>query len=671
VEKGTLVEFRVNNQRRLGVVSRPEGKKHWIVIDSNHQAHTLHPRQITYTVPGSRFQAEEIPKFQAATTSFIDPDSLEVAWEILLEENRSVNPESLALLLFSEQTPSQCYAAYYLLSEDKIYFKQKADLYEPRPASQVAEIKHQQEKEQQRQQAREQFLTKLNQALQGESITWEPHERSKLESLEHYAAQGELASPAQINAASELLNQLKRHVTPLSAFQLLVDLSVWKHHENLALHRSQIPTEFKPEVVDMARQRIIDPPADVDAAIRQDLTHLKVYTIDDESTQEIDDGLSLEILPDGQERLWIHIADPSRWLLLGDGLEQEARRRATTVYLPTGMIPMFPTELATGPMSLVAGQTCYALSFGVTLNADGSIADYQICPSLIKPTYRLTYDDVDMMLELAVQNEPELLKIGAWMKQRGAWRQQQGAIQINMPGADIKVVDDEVDIRPLLDSVARQLVAEMMILTGEVAARFGESENIPLPFRSQAQPELPSEDELQQLPPGPVRECAIRRCMPRSEMSITPNRHASLGLPAYCQVTSPIRRYSDLIAHMQIKAHLRGDQVPFAATDLGEVLLGVVAAVQETILVERQTTRYWSLEYLRRHPDQVWQALMLRWLREEDLLGLVLLEDLGIELAVRLQRPVGLGETLNLRVSRVDPRADQIALEELEFSLRK
>ncbi|AFY59793.1 ribonuclease catalytic domain-containing protein [Synechococcus sp. PCC 6312] len=665
MEKGTLVEFRVNNQRRLGVVERPEGKKHWIVIDSNHQAHTLHPRQITYTVTGERYQTQEIPQFQKAVEPFLDPESLEVAWEILLEENRAVSPESLALLLFSGQTPLQCYAAHYLLSEDKIYFKQKAELYEARPTSQVAEIKHQLEKERQRQQTKAQFLAKLNQALAQETISWEPAERNKFEPLERFAALGDLATQSQINAASELLTQLKRPTTALAAFQLLVDLSLWKHHENLALHRSQIPTAFKPEVVDMARHCISNPPPDLDAPIRQDLTHLKVYTIDDESTQEIDDGISLETLPNGQERLWIHIADPSRWLLLGDGLEQEARRRATTVYLPTGMIPMFPPELATGPMSLVAGKTCCALSFGIILQPDGSIADYQICPSLIKPTYRLTYEDVDMMLELAVQNEPELLGIGAWMQKRLAWRQQQGAIQINMPEPEIKVVDDEVDIHPLADSVARQLVAEMMILTGEVAARFGEAQNIPLPFRSQTQPELPPEEELQQLPPGPVRQCAIRRCMPKSEMSPTPNRHASLGLNAYCQVTSPIRRYSDLIAHMQIKAHLRGDNVPFAAPDLGELLLGVVAAVQETILVERQTTRYWCLEFLRRHSDQVWQALMLRWLREDDLLALVLLEDLGVELAVRFHRVVGLGETLNLRVSRVDPRADQIALEEV------
>lgn len=102
----------------------------------------------------------------------------------------------------------------------------------------------------------------------------------------------------------------------------------------------------------------------------------------------------------------------------------------------------------------------------------------------------------------------------------------------------------------------------MMILAGEVAAHFGAREGIPLPFRSQSPPELPSEEELLQLPAGMVRDCAIRRCMPRSEMTTQPSPHASLGLDAYCQVTSPIRRYTDLLAHRQIKATCEGKRRP-------------------------------------------------------------------------------------------------------------
>lgn len=81
--------------------------------------------------------------------------------------------------------------------------------------------------------------------------------------------------------------------------------------------------------------------------------------------------------------------------------------------------------------------------------------------------------------------------------------------------------------------------------------------------------------------------------------------------------------------------------------------------------MERQTNRYWCLEYLRRHREEVWRGILLRWLRPEEGLGLILLEDLGIELAMRFQRQANLGECVLVRVSRVDPRSDQIWLEEV------
>lgn len=78
------------------------------------------------------------------------------------------------------------------------------------------------------------------------------------------------------------------------------------------------------------------PPPDPDAHIRVDLTHHSIVTIDDASTTEVDDGLSVEELPDGRRRLWVHVADPSRWLQPGSDLDLEARRRASTLYLPVG-----------------------------------------------------------------------------------------------------------------------------------------------------------------------------------------------------------------------------------------------------------------------------------------------------------------------------------------------
>lgn len=126
--------------------------------------------------------------------------------------------------------------------------------------------------------------------------------------------------------------------------------------------------------------------------------------------------------------------------------------------------------------------------------------------------------------------------------------------------------------------------------------------------------------------------------MPRSEMGTTPARHATLGLDRYSQVTSPIRRYTDLLAHFQLKAHLRGEPLPFSSTEMTELTQGASTAAYEAVLVERQTKRYWSLEYLRRYPDEVWSAMLLRWLREHEGLGLIILEDLGVELPMHFER---------------------------------
>jgi len=669
VEKGTLIEFKAQGERRLAVAERPEGKKHWIVLDQWGQSHTLHPRQVEYEVGGDPKRPQEISAFLGEVESYLDPSSLEVAWELLVEDGETVTPEQMAEVLFSDQSAAPRYAAYSLLAEDKIYFKRKGNVFEPRSSSQVAEIKHQLEVEQQRNQEKAEFIRRVKQSLAGESIQWQGSEgfagfyekhRARFEALERYVLQPE----QEVRLAQDTLAEIGREQTPAAAFRLLVELGLWSRHENLFLRRSSYPKQFPKKVLDVAQQYLDSPPDDSERN-RVDLTEQKVYTIDDESTTEIDDGVSLETLSDGRHRIWIHIADPTRLVRPDDALDQEARRRSTSLYLPTGMIPMFPSELATGPMSLLQGQVCPAMSFGITLAANGEIADYTIAASWVKPTYRLTYDDVDEMLELGVTAEPEIAHLADWAEQRKQWRQSQGSISISLPEAVIKVTqDEEVEIELLDDSAARQLVAEMMILTGEVAGRFAIDKEIPLPFRSQPQPELPPEEELLQLPAGPVRYCAIRGCMPRSEMSTTPARHAGLGLEVYTQVTSPIRRYVDLLGHFQIKAHLRGEPCPFSAEQVQEIAYSAGSATYEATLVERQTKRYWALEYLRRHGEQRWSAIVLRWLREEDNLGIILLEDLGLELPHRFQTNVELGDRVEVEVVAADPHQDLIRFRE-------
>jgi exoribonuclease-2 len=671
LEKGTLVEVKLHGDRRLVVIDRPEGKKHFQAIDENGNTHTIHPREINYTIKASgecpSFNHLQIPSFLQKIEKFLDPSSLEVAWEILIEDNQATSPSDLANLLFSELSAVTSYASYCLLSNDKIYFKQKGELYEPRSLSQVSELKHQAEAAAQRAKLLEEFQQKITDKLAGVDVTWTTSDRSRLDCLERYALHGDEASDKA--AAQELLSFAKRSKNEQSAFQMLVDLGIWSEHENLNLLRSQIPIRFANELIAAAQECFTNPIPDKMGDLRRDLTHLHVYTIDDISTTEIDDGLSIETLADGSKRIWIHIADPTRWLDPESALDKDARKRGTSVYLPTGVIPMFPMDLATGPMSLIESKVCHAMSFAVDLDAVGAIANYEIVASLVKPNYRLTYDDVEEMLQLGVEDDLE--RLADYARLRKKWRVAQGAIEIHLPDTSVKVDSkdgDRLTLELMEDTFSRQLVAEMMILAGEVAAKFAQTNNIPIPYRYQEQPELPPLDTLMQLPSGPVREFAICRCMTKGSLGLYASRHSGLGLDAYAQVTSPIRRYSDLLAHWQIKAFLLGEPLPFTAEMLTAILQAIDPAIWDANQVEKQSVRYWSLEYLRRNKDVVWEALMLDWLRENEKLALVLIEDLGLKLPMRITRQIQVGDNLRIKTGEVDPRKDIIYFQESQQS---
>lgn len=256
MDKGTLIEFRLQGERRLAVVDRPEGKKDWMVIDEGGHAHKIRPQRVEYTIHEGSYHPGDIPDFVKQVQPLLDPSSLEVAWELIVGEGETVTAQTLAQLLFSSQTPACCYAAHYLLSEDKIYFKCKGDVYEPRPVGQIEEIKHQLEVEQQRQHEKEEFIIHLKQALAGNKIEWTESDRSRLESVERFVLQPEQKFPL----AQEILALTGRSQTPETAFELLVDLGWWSSHENLFLRRSSYPIYFSKKVLEVTQSCLDNSP---------------------------------------------------------------------------------------------------------------------------------------------------------------------------------------------------------------------------------------------------------------------------------------------------------------------------------------------------------------------------------------------------------------------------
>lgn len=662
MEIGSLVEFRLHGDRQLGVVQSPEGKGKWnLQVPSGH-VHTVHPRQVSFNVPGGPFPVHKIPAFGAEVDALVAQTDLEVAWELLQDSDEAVTPASLAGLLFNEPSSTTCYAAHVLLSNDRLYFKQRAESYEPRTLSQVQELRHQLEMTERRQRQQAHFIERVQAHLAGRPSTepWAESDRTRLETLERFALW--LDESKDKNQAQDLLRSIGVREDAPTCHQVLVDLGWWGKYENLALRRAGVPIHFSAALLDQAAELIVHPP--VDPCPRRLLHRLAAYTIDDPTTEEIDDALSLEKLPEGKERLWIHIADPTRWVEVGSPFDLEARRRATSIYLPEITVPMFPPILATGPMSLRSGRENCALSFAVEVGVQGEILDYEIVTTTLDTVYRLDYQEVDQLLETGV--EPVLERIWQIAQLRRQYRLGLGAVQIDMPEAVVKVKDrgEALSLDVLTDSPARALVSEMMILVGEVAARYAQTHDLAVPFRVQPTPVLPPLEELERLPWGPVRDYAICRCMQRGELRVGAGRHGGLGLEGYAQATSPIRRYSDLIVHFQIKAHLHGQPIPYDAQGLRELLMTLESAISESVSLERQSVRYWVLEYLRRHQDQVQPALVLDWSGGDAQRPIVLLENSGLRLPVRLDRPVERGDMLDLRISQIDPNRDYLILKE-------
>jgi Exoribonuclease R len=208
------------------------------------------------------------------------------------------------------------------------------------------------------------------------------------------------------------------------------------------------------------------------------------------------------------------------------------------------------------------------------------------------------------------------------------------------------------------------MVAEAMILCGTVAATKAIEKDLALPFRSQLPAELPSPAQLESLGDGAVRFAAIKRCLSRGLMGTAPAAHFSLGVPAYTQATSPIRRYGDLLVQRQFAAllSLDGHDEPLDTESLQTLLQQLETAVREGIAVTREDQRHWQQVWFEQHSGECWPVDFLRWLRPQDRLGLVRIEDLALDLAATCPPGSQPGDSLVLGVVGVDSVRDQLHL---------
>jgi exoribonuclease-2 len=673
--------------------------------------HSVHPRSVRLTLPSddSREWRSLAPLAAAAAARAAAAGgaaAAELAWQLLAGDEAAaaatsaaavpaVSTSEVADLLFGDAAaPDALLAAHNLLcsADGSVFFKAAkgggGGAWEPRGAAAVAQLRASAAASAAAAAARAAFAQALAAAAAAAPAdkpppgSWDdatsapPGWASWTSALEELALDESEGPPRA--AAEEVLAWASGRAQPrpaLAALALLVAAGRWSLHENIAARRHRISLSFPPAVTAAAAAAAAATAAAAqpDGTRREDLTHLRAFTVDGADTTEFDDALSVERLPSGRVRVWVHIADATRLVNPGDILDTEALRRGTSVYFPTGSVPMFPHVLAAGPMSLRAAAahgTSAALSIAAELDGDGSVLDAFIVPSLISVTYRLTYPEADELLRLSLEEEPEWALLAAAAASRHAWRSARGAVSIEMPEASVRVLnatvagggaDAVVDISceqtRAPGTGARALVAEMMILAGEVAAGVGAAAGLPLPYRGQLPGVLPSAEELAALPEGPCRAVALRSRMSASSASLVPTPHAALGLSAYVQVTSPIRRYADLLTHWQLKAHISGAPLPFSEADLARRMEAAGAMAAGAQRAARESEKYWVSHYFASQPPgSLYAGTVLRWLREDMGLVALLFEALGLELPVKVYRQVQPGDLVVVECTAARPR---------------
>ncbi len=596
-----------------------------------------------------------------------------LAWQLLVADLPSSGEATeLPLAAFSElvsgrSDPLHRCACWLWLQGEQTFFRVKQGTVQPRSPGELRRIR--QERQRQRlAEARERaWISALRQRQPIEADQLAAKQSADLEQLRRWASGDRDQTLSE--ELRQLLHQVRCASEPADVRHLLADTGLWPRHHLPSLQGSRWQQGFAQTLLAEAERLVAladDPVAGDDQ--RLDLTALRTITIDDDSTLDIDDGLSLEGLADGRARIWIHVADPGRLIAAESPLDLEARRRATSLYLAQGTLPMFPACLAYGPFSLRAGQRCAAWSVGIELAADGALATMSLQRSWVRPHYRLSYADADELLELAPPQEQDLLSLRALMDRRRAWRAGRGALFLDQPEGRIRGPSpaEEEEERSQLEitepTAARLLVAEAMILAGAALAAYGRQHQLPLPYRGQPVAPIPTAAELEALPAGPARLAAVKRCLSRGLVSTTPQAHFSLGLEAYVQATSPIRRYSDLLTQRQLAAHLQG-HVPMEASVLTDLLTTVEAGLREGITVSREDQRHWRQVWFAEHRGQQWRGIFLRWLREDHHLALVHLESLAMDLAAECQEAPRPGDGLLVRVREVDPLRDLLRLD--------
>lgn len=387
------------------------------------------------------------------------------------------------------------------------------------------------------------------------------------------------------------------------------------------------------------------------ASGRKDLRDEVIFTIDGADTKDIDDAISIEKISDKEYILGVHIADVSYYVKEGSKIDEEAYFRGTSVYLVDRVLPMLPHKLSNGICSLNEQEDRFALSCIMHIDDQGNVTKYEITPSIIRSRKKMTYDNVNLILEdntipegyeafadtlITMQELSKILR--KKMIKRG---------YIEFESTEAKIIVDEtchpIEIKAREQRTGEELIENFMIVANETVASSIFYKNLPGIYRVHDKPnekrieeflkflslhgyttvgknKIESSKDLQKIlnslenvPEAKVLSDIAIRSQAKAVYSDVNIGHFGLGSKCYSHFTSPIRRYPDLILHRLVKEYnynysediinKNKEYLPVATEHLS-------TREQEAQNCERDVDKMKKAEYMMDHIGDIYEGII-------------------------------------------------------------
>ena len=384
---------------------------------------------------------------------------------------------------------------------------------------------------------------------------------------------------------------------------------------------------------------------------RRDLRDKNLFTIDGKDTKDIDDSVGIEILPNGNHKLYVSIADVSHYIKDNTAICNEAFRRATSVYMNDTCIPMFHPKISNGICSLHPGVDRLTKTCELIISPEGEVLSYDIYKSIIHSRKKMTYEDVNKILidgkDVCGYEDfkDDLLIMNELSKKLNIQKEKRGYLNFNREEIKTKGKGYNIEFEKRTQQDAEKLIENFMLLANEAVAEYMTYRGLPSIYRVHESPdedkilnfvemlnnmgfhfktcknvtskkymqnlvdELMNRDDLDK---DIYSELLLISTMKRAKYSNYNLGHYGLALKNYTHFTSPIRRYADLQIHKLLDLYLSFPNIDYNELDkyLGEVANQCTKMSLEADKAEREAKKMRMAEYMEHHIGEEFDGII-------------------------------------------------------------